>query len=67
MSEYSRCPKCGSYKLKYINESLADFDCQDCGQRMNKRDYIEWALKNFNHKINIYEMFLEAYEGINEE
>lgn len=66
MSEVSKCPKCGG-RLMHIHASLASFDCQDCGQRMDKRDYIEWALKNYGYKINKEDLFRTAFRGVNSE
>ena len=67
MTDRSRCPKCGGHRLKFIDEALALFDCRNCGQRMDKRDYIEWALKNFSHKFNIDLLLEIVYEGVNRE
>lgn len=64
--DFSKCPKCGG-RLEYINEALADFDCLDCRQRMDKRDYIEWALKNFGHKIDVPYLFVLVFGSVNHE
>ena len=62
----SQCPKCGDPDgLIYIAQTLADFDCLECGQRMDKRDYIEWAIKNFNHKIDMKKIFEICIGGVN--
>ena len=67
--EWSKCPKCGSDTLKYINESTALFDCQNkyCGQRMDRNDYIKWALQNFGSKIDKKAIFIMCLTGVNKE
>ena len=64
MGEISKCPKCGG-ELQYINETMADYDCIDCGQRMDKRDYIQWPLKNFWGRIDQGMIFDTVFEGVN--
>jgi len=53
--------------LKLINTS-AMFECIDhfCGQRFDMRDYIKFALQNFNHKIRVEIILDRCYEGVNE-
>lgn len=64
MVETSICPKCGGY-LNSINQMFAKFECEDCGQRMDKRDYIIWAIKNFTVDLDL--LFEITYEGVNRE
>jgi len=67
MVEYSKCPKCGGDRLKYIGEIFTDYDCEDCHQRMDKRDYAEWVLKNFVSRIDMELIFDAMFEGVNNE
>jgi len=64
----SRCPKCGDNTLEFVNNS-AMFDCGNrfCGQRMDRTDYIKWAIKNFHSRINTKSIFKECLNGVNKE
>ncbi len=59
-----KCPKCGNNSLEDTKGAL--FECKDrfCGQRFDARDYIEWALKNYNHRIDVNEILRLCQEGV---
>lgn len=65
IEKMSKCPKCGGDELEFINENSALFDCKDCGQRMDRNDYIRWALQNFGHKIDKTPIFIMCLNGVN--
>lgn len=69
--EISKCPRCGDDALEFINEKMGTlFECQnmpDCGQRMDRNDYIKWALQNFGHKIDKTPIFIMCLNGVNKE
>ena len=66
MSDISKCPKCGG-DLKLINESMAKFDCVDCHQRMDIRDYITFGIKNFHVRIEMDPIFVLVFDGVNKD
>lgn len=63
--KFSKCPKCGGDRLKHINEVFARFDCMDCHQRMDERDYVLWAIKIFGYKLNMMHLFELIFESVN--
>ncbi len=59
-----KCPKCGNNSLDDAIGAVYECKSRFCGQRFDKRDYIEWALKNYDRGIDVNEILRLCREGV---